>query len=722
MYINGQKPFLFRPIPDNDPSVRTNTDATQGTNFSFTTPPVKNDSIPNVQNNGVLDNIQTLNVQKAGVQDKQSQASNQEIPSQDSTPQPTASNDIYLSRGWECKYNNNGGYSLNSPNEGNTIIYDKDGIEQGGEINGKSFKTTSKPDGTYSREYNDGSTLNYDKFGHETGGIDAAGDRFTSVAKGNSVTRYYSGGLTVEIDFNNKGSITKETTVNGNEISCTEYEYNDRGKVSQESVSKNNKRPQVTSYQYDSENRVTKRTKTWGNTEPETIEYKYLPNGNEIQTTKKGNSTITREYNTSGYLIKETSQRGKNPPTITTKKYDENNKVSQEITKQGKDTPTITNYKYDENNNVTEKTTTKGKKVISKTQYEYKETDNGIITIRTAKTDDKTVITEYDEDDNEIRETTHQKGKNPITINYTYEYDSEGNLIRGTNSAGGMSISNHIEGNGKFDSPISQSGTGDCWLISGLESIMMRPGGKEYLESLVKFDEKTGDAEVTLPGVGKTYKITYEEMEEAGFLANGDGDIRVFELAMHKLMKTNPKYKSKLYQGNGMTIDENWSGVMFDAVMPKPNQTQYQYETPYNTNYFNRKDFATTAGIYTDDENNMAIAIGPQGQQVTLPGNHEYAIDHMDNKYVYIQNPWDEFDPNNPQDSLLKISIKDFNKYFEGVTSRPLNYPKEFANRPKPAREPFPSVTADLADNSVSSYVPEFNPEYPKISHVDIEE
>ena len=90
--------------------------------------------------------------------------------------------------------------------------------------------------------------------------------------------------------------------------------------------------------------------------------------------------------------------------------------------------------------------------------------------------------------------------------------------------------------NGKFDSDFKQGGTGDCWLLAGLISIIKKPEGKKALESLIKADN-SGNVTVNLKGAGKVYKITAEEIEKLGHLSKGDGDIRAIEIAMDKYIK-----------------------------------------------------------------------------------------------------------------------------------------------------------------------------------------
>ena len=196
--------------------------------------------------------------------------------------------------------------------------------------------------------------------------------------------------------------------------------------------------------------------------------------------------------------------------------------------------------------------------------------------------------------------------------------------------------------NGKIDVNFRQGNTGDCWLVSGIVSCSYKPKGKEALESLLEVDEKTGDVTVTLRGVNKKYKLTFEEIQNANHLAAGDGDVRAIEIAFDKYMKeiayseeyanidiqgNHEAYAYEVLFGNSVRVDEYKSTMAKD--INKPNRI---YSCGFSSMMI--EDYNLLIGAFTNSK----------GEKVNAITEHAYAVIKTDSKYVYLVNPHDSSD------------------------------------------------------------------------------
>ena len=191
----------------------------------------------------------------------------------------------------------------------------------------------------------------------------------------------------------------------------------------------------------------------------------------------------------------------------------------------------------------------------------------------------------------------------------------------------------YIKPNGKLDMSFRQGDIGDCWLIAGIIAIIETPGGKEKLEKLLQYDEKTGDVTVYLKGVDKKYRISAKEMEEFSQLSVGDGDIRAIELAMDKYIKDLAyQYKNEDFD---VDIDGNHSSTAFRALLGDGELIGYNELKNKN---FNDKHYAYALGSLKI--NGQITGENENGDtKVILSEKHAYAIIKSDKDYVYVKNP-----------------------------------------------------------------------------------
>lgn len=106
--------------------------------------------------------------------------------------------------------------------------------------------------------------------------------------------------------------------------------------------------------------------------------------------------------------------------------------------------------------------------------------------------------------------------------------------------------------NGEIDEKVSQGGTGDCWLLSGVLALNSTDVGKQIIKNSIK-PNPDGSVTVTFNGIGVSYTISASEIKRHDTdnkpndaYSNGDNDMLVLELAVTKLKKDIAAGKVKL--------------------------------------------------------------------------------------------------------------------------------------------------------------------------------
>jgi len=203
--------------------------------------------------------------------------------------------------------------------------------------------------------------------------------------------------------------------------------------------------------------------------------------------------------------------------------------------------------------------------------------------------------------------------------------------------------------NGKLDGTFKQGNTGDCWLLSGIQSLSMTPEGKAVLEKSVKVDAQ-GNATVKLNGVGKTYKITARDLKCSNELSTGDTDIRALEIAMDRY------FREELPDGMA-DIDGNTISKAFE-LLGDPNKTQVAYNQNVQQviSYIQQtgmKGKASVTGMAGNVDPRNIDATNEKGEKVKVYNAHAYSVKGADSNYVYLINPHDT-------SSTIKIPLQQY--------------------------------------------------------------
>ncbi len=222
---------------------------------------------------------------------------------------------------------------------------------------------------------------------------------------------------------------------------------------------------------------------------------------------------------------------------------------------------------------------------------------------------------------------------------------------------------------GKFNDNVEQGRIGDCWLLAGLMSIYKKEKGREYLETLVETNVSGDSVIVKLPGVKKKYEITWQEIKANAHLVNGDGDVRALEIAIDKYIKEqayDKKFTSRV------DINGNTSNFIYDLLIGTNNidnkTNDYvsvdvdmkQFDTEQDFQNFDVERFNDPNSFYsmsfsgkTADPLSLekAAVVEETGEKVNLHTQHAYAVLKLDEKYVYLINPWNS-------EEILKVETE----------------------------------------------------------------
>lgn len=231
-----------------------------------------------------------------------------------------------------------------------------------------------------------------------------------------------------------------------------------------------------------------------------------------------------------------------------------------------------------------------------------------------------------------------------------------------------------------------QGCAGDCWLLSGLNSLANTKNGKEVIKNAIKVND---DNSITIKfkGINKEYNITRKELNDASReyvpdidengkvvayckkYSKGDGDVLAFELAFEKyrdelkngkinLPPDTPSYayefllnaKNPIEAGTSNQVYYLLTGKkasMIDLKQPEnfPNIKKLNALNLYSKQYYEKfiKDFSSNPNKYAASCNfNIKESIpfkNKHHEKVKLTSHHAYAIKNINSKYVTLIDP-----------------------------------------------------------------------------------
>lgn len=216
-------------------------------------------------------------------------------------------------------------------------------------------------------------------------------------------------------------------------------------------------------------------------------------------------------------------------------------------------------------------------------------------------------------------------------------------LVRVCQRAQNYKDSKFIKPNGKFDHPADQHESGDCYLVSTVNSMIAKPALKKKLEDMITI-LPNGDAKITMKGNNKTYIISAKDIENSNYLSSGDGDMRILEIAYDRYVRDEAYEDDNFIENYGVgdggiqrcflealfgeQSDENYMDVHAKDFEPKT------FDSSPNTAY----TFCVGPGIISAKY--AYYATNDKGEKVYIEHRHGYSLVGVNEKGLQIINPW----------------------------------------------------------------------------------
>ena len=220
------------------------------------------------------------------------------------------------------------------------------------------------------------------------------------------------------------------------------------------------------------------------------------------------------------------------------------------------------------------------------------------------------------------------------------------------------------------------NGTGDCWLLAGIEAINSTDAGKELLKNAIKWNSDYTAITVTFPGTGDSVTITVDELLNAdpdlgsGKYNYGDNDVLALVLAYEKLYgdingdygdtffkKFLPIFNRNIettgiFEGKGLDDLVNLIGGLFGGGggrIDLSTGTVYKYLQYILNAKNNGQNVAATFSLFTggDTTYRWTTVDGEEGYAGLDYGGwadwggHVFAITDITTTTVTFINPWD---------------------------------------------------------------------------------
>ncbi len=204
--------------------------------------------------------------------------------------------------------------------------------------------------------------------------------------------------------------------------------------------------------------------------------------------------------------------------------------------------------------------------------------------------------------------------------------------------------------NGKIEDT-SQASIGDCWVLSGVNSLRTSSVGEAYLKNAIKQNDD-GSVTVTLKGVNKQYTYSAKEIIENKYsdssksFSTGDTDMNLLERAIGD-------YRSELiasgdYKKDGRNLAKTAGkdATVTDPLKGGQIDEAIYYITGKTSKFVCNDEKETKKMIETYDKSSnkyvMNCSFKEKDESVgSITTSHAYSITNVDEDNVYVVNPWD---------------------------------------------------------------------------------
>ena len=222
------------------------------------------------------------------------------------------------------------------------------------------------------------------------------------------------------------------------------------------------------------------------------------------------------------------------------------------------------------------------------------------------------------------------------------------------------SDSSNTSADGIIGNSYQSKKTGDCWLLSAINSLNSSDKGQQILENAITKNDD-GSYSIYFRGVNQSVRITQEEIsaaKETGDYSTGDEDVLLLELGFkdiiqkiqNKEIKVNGYHPYVTFWGKDTEENAINGGSFQDAIFLLTGNNSFHCTNPKKyDNLFDRQE---------NDSNFMAaiIEFGENGNHAgetikdingndifTIPSNknHNFSIKSVNGDNIVIVNPWD---------------------------------------------------------------------------------
>lgn len=285
----------------------------------------------------------------------------------------------------------------------------------------------------------------------------------------------------------------------------------------------------------------------------------------------------------------------------------------------------ITYYYSDQSTSTTEKDS-EGR--ILSTKYSSKD-----------KTQNRETNTVYNEDG------TRTVNTKDYVSNRTTVYDDNNKVLS-------KGVDYNYDINGEIENT-KQASIGDCWVLSGVNSLRTSSVGAAFIEDAIKQNDD-GSVTVTLKGVNKSYTYSAREIIDNEYsdpnksFSKGDTDMNLLERAIgdyrRELLESGDYKRSSRdldkTTGTDSTVENPLEGGQIDEAI--------YYITGYKSEFVSSNKNATEDMLDTyskcDNKYIMNCSFKNKDESIqegVITTSHAYSITKVDDDYVYVVNPWD---------------------------------------------------------------------------------
>lgn len=221
-----------------------------------------------------------------------------------------------------------------------------------------------------------------------------------------------------------------------------------------------------------------------------------------------------------------------------------------------------------------------------------------------------------------------------------------------------------VKGNGKIENTKQQK-TGDCYLLSAVNALSYTDEGKKAIKDALEWKDN-GDVTVHFKGGAGNYTVTHEEINkilkeqnENGpntyKYSSGDVDMIALEKGFEKLFDDVSKGKFQFTEsGYSQTEDLRKDKAEWGRVLDGGNEHQVMAlltgkkseiiglndNTKNILDNYNGKNVALTFSWNCTQQDEISIK-DINGEEVSLIGEHAYAIKDATSDTITVINPWD---------------------------------------------------------------------------------